>query len=170
MRSLLLIGLLIIAGSSFGGKPEKLIDKSESQCRSIGARIGEMLIVVKSNMAGSVEERKVFLKKLKPLHKEVGKRIKKLKKLAAKIEKGIDKMNKPEVEKYWRDGIDILPKISDSYLMAMDKLPTETDTEFLKNFTECIKYFAKVDDDIKTLSVLLSGTKKKLNAASSLPQ
>ena len=62
MRSLILIGLLILAGSSFGGKPEKLIDKSESHCRSISARISEMLVVVKTNKAGSVEERKIFLK------------------------------------------------------------------------------------------------------------
>ena len=137
---LLLLSSSTVKAGNIIGRVEKALTMNSDIQNEIKSLVG----VVKSQMAGTEEERKIFLKKIKPHTKKVGKYLKKCNKSIAKIEKLTNKIGLDGPA-----GLEESKKLAleaeSLYAKGMETLPQPKDKEFLKPLTDSIKQFAEIN-------------------------
>lgn len=152
------IVLLLTAFTVHAGNPLKNCDNLISTNESIESEVREMLLVVKSNKAGSVAEQTVFLKKLTPHLKKTKKLLKKNGKLSGKLLKSAAKkgLSQEFPKKIITSNQTMLNYVTQAVL------PAAGETDFLAKFQKAVKDVMKMTAVIKEQNTLIATFKKEI--------
>jgi hypothetical protein len=138
---------LLIHPVASGADLGKLMDKIAGYNAEMQGEIKALLVVVKSQKAGTIEERTTFLDLVAPHLKILEKSLKKCEKTTNKIDKAL-----PDGDAtFHKDALanrKILYEARLLHTQAIAQLPEVEDTNFLKSLTEAIKYFSQMNDKL----------------------
>lgn len=147
MKQLFFAGILLLALqhlSAFGATLLEQIDQNAQISKEIQAKIVDLRKIGKTNDVASIDQRKLFLKKLKTAIKPIKKQIKKLKRGQAAIAKKVDKLPQAFRDEINRDELFKEFNLATTYFEeGWLEMPPKDETDFLKMSTSAGKKFAR---------------------------
>ncbi len=139
--------LLLAFRPVLAADPAVLFEKVVVYNAAMQSEINELLTIVKSQKAGTLEERVAFLSLTKPHLKLLAKNLKKCEKTTNKIDAGIPS-NDEDLIKACSGNRKLLYESRLFHDQAVEQIPKADDTDFLKSLTLSIKYFSQMSDKL----------------------